>query len=188
MKTKNKLNYCAVDSKPVPTDWSVGYGETWEFHAACRCEECGELVMGTGGDRHCDLDSESGCSGYVESCEGPMMNFYYPLPEGLFSVSEGAKAIVDLPLCIVEFTETGDYALALTGGGMDLSWEICEAFMRLGYFPPAHFADLPAMAGRGESARDRRIISACRQSLRAVKSRATRALQRLASTFKRKAA
>jgi hypothetical protein len=31
---------------------------------------------------------------------------------------------------------------------MDLSWEICEAFMRLGFLPPASFARVPAMAGK----------------------------------------
>lgn len=193
MKAKNKLNYCAVETKPINYDWSKGYGETWQPHEACRCDKCNAVLVGKGGgDEHRNIESDSECDGWVEEESGPMMNYYYPLPEGFMSVEWGADAIAGLPLCIVEFMETEDcarsYGLALTGGGMDLSWEICEAFMRLGYFPPAHFAELPAMAGRGESKRDRAIISACRQSLRAIKARATRSLQRLNETFKRKAA
>jgi hypothetical protein len=186
----NKLNYCAIDIKPITADWSIDYGETWEYHASCRCEECGQIIVGRGGEKHCDLDDESKCKGYVPTNEGPMMNYYYPLPEfehAAGGVNECARLLADLPLCLVEFTEEGEYAPALTGGGMELSWEICEAFMHCGYFPPAHFCDLPQMTGRGESARDRRIISACRQSLRGIKSRAVRSLQRLAQNFKRTA-
>lgn len=187
MKTQN-LNYCAIDIKPINRDWSIGYGETWEFHAACRCEECGE-VLTRGGEQHCDIDDESECAGYVESCDGPMMNYYYPLPNfSARDVAEFSKNLKDLPVCIVEFTDEEEYGLALTGGGMDLSWEICEAYTRCGYFPPTHFCDLPAMAGRGTSRRDRLIIQACRRSLRGVKARTSRALQSLTHNFKRNAA
>ena len=60
---------------------------------------------------------------------------------------EAAKALVDLPLCIVYLIEEEAYFLALTGGGMDLTWQICEAYMRLGYLPPTHFSRLPRYAG-----------------------------------------
>lgn len=95
----------------------------------------------------------------------PMMNYYYPLPDRDSFNGEDANKIQDMPLVLVEF-EDENCALALTGGGMDLSWEICEAFIRLGYRPPLHFCDLPAMAGRGESEHDRAIIEACKESAR----------------------
>jgi hypothetical protein len=42
----------------------------------------------------------------------------------------------------------GGFGLALTGGGMDLSWQICDAFVAAGYLPPFHFCrGLPTMAG-----------------------------------------
>ena len=47
---------------------------------------------------------------------------------------------------------------------MNLAWEICEAFMLLGFLPPLHFCDLPGMAGRGASAKDRWIIAGCLKS------------------------
>lgn len=194
MKNTSKLaevkNHDAIDIKPVKADWSAGYGETWDFFAGCRCDECGAVLVGRGGEKHCDINNESECDGYVETSEGPMMNYYYPLPgfnDRRYDANECARALASLPLCVVEFTDEGEYALALTGGGMDLSWEICEAFMRCGYLPPAHFANLPAMAGRGESRKDRQIISACRRSLRAVKARAAWALQSVSRKFKRAA-
>lgn len=76
--------------------------------------------------------------------EGPMMNYWYPI--GLREEEiEAACAIKDLPLCFVKVDDVD--GIALTGGGMDLSWQICEAYVRLGYLPPVHFT-LPRMADR----------------------------------------
>jgi hypothetical protein len=177
------LYYGMLDVKPVNYDWSEGYAEKWDYLAASRCEKCGELVVGRNGEKHCALDHESECDGYVSENEGPMMNYYYPLPEFRGDVREAAKELAHLPLVIVEFLDSGDYALALSGGGMDLSWEICEAFMLLGYLPPVHFSDLPQMSGRGKSPRDRWIISGCRCSLEGMKEWQERSLERLASNF-----
>lgn len=188
MKTKSILSYAAIDIKPQDIDWTLGYTETWDFFVGCRCEKCGEIIMGRGGEQHCDLNNgESECDGWVESSEGPMMNYFYSLPDFEGDVEQTCRKLSHLPLCLVQFTDTDQWALALTGGGMDLSWEICEAFAICGYLPPTHFCDLPKMAGRGESSRDRRIISTCRQSLRGMKSRATWALRSLNGKFKRAA-
>ena len=181
---KLTLNCDAIDATPVDFDWSTGYGETWEFHEASRCETCGAIVVGHGGEKHCDADDETECDGYLPENEGPMMNYYYPLPNYSGDVTEDAKRLVDLPVCIVEFLDGGAYALALTGGGMDLSWEICEAFMALGYWPPAHFCDLPLFAGRGTSKRDRHILAGARGSLRIRKNWTGYALRRLRENFK----
>ena len=59
---------------------------------------------------------------------------------------QAAKLISHLPLCVVEFRD-GRTGLALTGGGMDLSPQICQAFIALGYLPPVHFGSLPRFAG-----------------------------------------
>lgn len=184
------LWYGCDESKPRNYDWSNGYGEQWESYEARACENCGAVVVNArDGGRHCDLDRETECGGHCGSAEGPMMNYFYPLPTYRGAASEDAKKLAHLPLCIVEFL--GDdvedderYGLALTGGGMDLSWEICEAFMRLGYLPPVHFAgQLPEMAGRGTSKRDRWIIAGCQRSLRSTKEFVGRALRRLRENF-----
>jgi hypothetical protein len=82
----------------------------------------------------------------------PMMSYYYPLPElkNKWSSPEAAQAHQELyggPVCVALVGD--EPVLALTGGGMDLSPEICRAYMLLGYLPPVHFAgDLPRMGGR----------------------------------------
>lgn len=91
----------------------------------------------------------------------PMMSYHYPLPYVGQSAAALALALAGLPLLLVYWDDADTYSLALTGGGMDLSWEICEAFVRLGFLPPVRFADLPGMAGRGLSERDGAILAAC---------------------------
>ena len=175
----------AVDEQPVSFDFSEGYPEEWDYTAAARCEKCKKVVVGEVteyGGKHSEFDNDSECDGYL-SASPPMMNYYYPLSEGRLDVEEAAGKIVDLPLCIVEID--GDVmALALTGGGMNLGWEICQAYMTLGILPPAHFAAaLPRMSGRGHSPRDRWIIAGCRASLLCVLSRAKYSLKSLSLNF-----
>ena len=102
------------------------------------------------------LDREA--HGYAE---GPMMNYWYPLEEqdedrlgpyrSTFDAAEAAFRLRHHSLCLVEVG--GELGLALTGGGMDFTWDIAEAFIDLGYLPPLHFCDLPGMAGKGPGKR-----------------------------------
>lgn len=101
----------------------------------------------------------------------PMMNYAYPLDR---HPPDDWKTKVNC-CTVVEIDEK--YYLALTGGGMDFSWEICESYMRLGYLPPAHFASsLPRMAGRGTSNLDEWILRGCYTTLTAIKERAEEAM------------
>lgn len=166
MKTKLQLNCDAVTVKPRDQDWSqVSLGDDDNFWEAVRCEECNAIVVTTcGGEKHSDIDPSVTCKGYVPTVDGAMMNYAYPLPVDAetFDAEAAAAKIVDLPLCIYQLD--GEYVLALTGGGMDLSWEICEAYIKLGFLPPLHFCGLPLMCGRGVTTRDRHIIAACLES------------------------
>lgn len=91
-----------------------------------------------------------------------------------------AEKIADLPLCIVRFEDDESYALALTGGGMDLSWEIAEAFMRLGYLPPLAYCDLPNMAGMDTGdERHRWVIAGCLRSCEVATFQAERTAEKL---------
>jgi hypothetical protein len=172
MKAKEENNLPGVEAlscedllvTPAMADWSNGLFESWEYFESNRCEHCEEPVV-SGGEPHCDVDSESECKGYVPGCEGPMMNFFYACTTDI-DPEQAALAIVDLPLCVVVLE--GKTGLALTGGGMDLNWEICEAYMRLGQLPPVHFADLPGIAGRGKSERDKWVLRGCLRSLEVV--------------------
>lgn len=159
------LNPDALYMTPINKDWSIECGEGWEYFEAAECEECGKALISHGGEAHNELFPDSDCPGYVPTCGGPMMNYYYECP-GLDGTE--AEKLVNLPLCLIQLndgSEREDWGLALTGGGQDLSWEICEAYALLGFLPPLHFCDLPRMAGRGKSERDLAIINACRRSV-----------------------
>ena len=171
----------SIDVKPVDADWQELAGsEAAEFTEASRCETCDAVLVGGGGQPHRYADDESSCDGHVPEQEGPMMNYWYPLD--IDDEGHAARTLVDTCLCVVRVgNQTG---LALTGGGMNLSWEICEAFMLLGHLPPLHFADLPGMAGRGTSARDRWIVAGCIKSCAVAASWATDRAKRLRRTVR----
>jgi hypothetical protein len=176
----------AIDIIPVDYDWTDHQiGEDWEFSEAVRCEGCNKvIVLGsgfTGDETHIeyiresqssqeidfDDDEDEKCKGYIPEASGPMMSYYYPCP--IRDLEKAAKAIVDLPLCVVKIDDQPGFAL--TGGGMDLTWYICEAFMLAGFLPPLHFAgSLPRMC-EDYTARKRWVMSGCRATLAVMKKR-----------------
>ncbi len=79
------------------------------------------------------------------------------------AVERGEAAAVrlgDLPVCTVTFSN-GEAGFALSGGGMDMTWFLARAYVRLGMLPPADLAaNLRAVGGRGTSDEDRTVIGA----------------------------
>lgn len=152
------LSLAAIDAETQHFDFSEGYPEEWEYWECCNCEDCDKPVLNTDGQcPHC---------GNEQQFEGPMMNYRYPLPYFDQEPADAARAIQHLPLCLVQFTQDEEYALALTGGGMDLTWEICAAYVKLGYVPPATFWSSPNMCGVELTPMRRRIIAAIRYGIR----------------------
>lgn len=119
----------------------------------------------------------------------PIMSHIYPIHLNYDEQTAQAQ-LDDLPVVLVNVRIDGYSGhvpyLALSGGGMDLSWEICEAYIRLGQLPPVHFCNLPRMAGRGESEQDRQIIRACLESLLIRKRRTEREIEDFMRTHDRK--
>jgi len=160
-----------IDSIPQGYDWGDGYLSDWISHEAAEieCPYCDKLFYSTSDVMECPR-----CHYELENDRlddsGPMMGYYYPVEVNrVGGVAGAALAIARLPLCVVEWLEdgleTGSYALALTGGGMDLSWEIIEGYMRLGYLPPFHFVPPPAMAGKRLDARHKWLLAGCNATL-----------------------
>lgn len=137
--------YCDfVGSEPTEFNFGEGFDETWE------------CVYPKGWDFDNDERSLDEIS--------PMMNYYYPIKlDRVGSPEEGARILDKFGgnVCLVYFPEKEEYAMALTGGGMDLSWDICEGYMLLGYLPPVHFCDLPAFAGMKLSPKNKWILNGC---------------------------
>ncbi len=158
------LSCQAVDSTPIAYDWSASrYDDDlpWRYVAAETCPECGAVVIYAGDHADgCERADEDGdeLAGYDG---GPMMNYYYPAE--IDDPAAAARLLADT--CLVPVEVAGRTGLALTGGGMDLSWEIVGAFVALGMLPPVHFADLPRMADRRTADPDTlTAIAACLRS------------------------
>jgi len=102
----------------------------------------------------------------------PTMNYRYPVPDldrKSHSNNKIKKAVDEAgSLTLVEDLKSGEKFLALTGGGMDLSWDIVKGYINLGFTPPVHFCrDLPEMSGMKLSMENEGAILGCRRSLEA---------------------
>jgi len=199
-ETVANLRNCAIDASHRRVDWSALLGpdlEGWEAFGVEDCQECdGEVVCSSrmGQDEHRYIEpeitviDEDGDEEQVETeCmgtlyfEGPQMNFFYPCEVG--DLEEAARAISHLPLCVV-LMQDGEEGFALTGGGMDLSWEICAAYIACGFLPPLEYCDLPNMAGRGRHKDTALILAACSRSCEIAEGWASRKRERLAELAK----
>lgn len=90
---------------------------------------------------------------YFEWKDGfePVMNYYWPvdLAYGV-SPSAAAERIEQYggATSLVYIESVNTYAIVLTGGGMDLSWDICAAYICCGCIPPSRLLlGLPHFAG-----------------------------------------
>jgi hypothetical protein len=114
-----------------------------------------------------------------------MMNYYYPLPNADLEPDDVKK--IDGPLILVQFDD-GTWALALAGGGMDLSWEICKAHIDLGFLPPIHFSNLPDLAGDKWTEDRALVVLAMKRALEIAEGwikRKKERLQELKTTLKK---
>lgn len=113
----------------------------------------------------------------------PAMNYLYPIAEFKDSLEKWTpkqlkKTVDDAgAITLIRRLDNDEYYLALTGGGMDMSWDICAGYIALGYLPPFTFCEgLPEFAGaKYNDMKHRNVILACQRSITFVKNRAERA-------------
>lgn len=161
----DNLSYEAVETQSQHMDWYEI--EEWSCLESTICDECGTITH----ERQCPKCGTEMC------LDGPMMDYFYPLPHRFKPDKDTVDVLAQLPLCLAN--PEGKWGLALTGGGMDLTWEICSAYILLGYYPPFEFCDLPGMAGI-ENHRDyHEIVMACSKTCEAIRMRATRCSDKL---------
>lgn len=181
----NELWYGCDDAKPRDFDWSQGYAETWEVIQPYSTEDFEKY--GDPWEYSDEAEEKLGYGSYedMEQDNEPMMNYYYPLPSRSYDNygKEDARAIKDICVCLVYFIDSGEYALTLTGGGMNLSWQIAEAHIRLGYLPPLHFSHLPLFAGTTKDARKTVIIDAFLRMMDGIKSHIDSEAERLKTLY-----
>ena len=94
----------------------------------------------------------------------PIYNRIYPLGQ-YFDIPEDFREKLN-NMTIIRLCD--DYHLALTGCGMNLTWQICESYLNLGYYPPVEMTELPCMSARGTSEKDQHIVKACIHSLESI--------------------
>jgi hypothetical protein len=132
------------------------------------------------------VDKAEGEGTATWGAEGPMMNYFWPVVNDADgrSGADWAVWLTDVPLCVVQLGD--ELGLGLTGGGMDLSWEIAQAYIALGYYPPTTL-ELPAMAGLDPNAEPyrttvRALVAHLRRSAEFYKDRANRLAARLSDS------
>lgn len=92
------------------------------------------LVFTSRGKLAAHQPHEDGFEGEVP--EGPMMTGYWPLADFLpvgMEPEDVAWRMRHLSVCLVKVDE--QYGVALTGGGMDLSWELAAGAIAAGFLP-----------------------------------------------------
>ena len=142
-----------VFSEAREYDFSEGYGDRWEI-AFERTEE--------------EEDNEEFM---------PMMNYIYECRQDLSEeqMKEIAQKYAITFVSIYEREEpwrsASDYTvyMALTGAGMDFSWDIAGAYVMQGCLPPLQFCLLPRFAGDKLTTEKAKILAACEESIRYAK-------------------
>lgn len=114
----------------ISVDWSEA-SERERFDLNCPNQDFHEK-NGYGWENKLDKKNFDGCpcceddNGYVS----PMMNYVYPLDySGMVTQEKQIEIATETNCILIEETNTGDWFLALTGGGMDLSFSIAHAYM-----------------------------------------------------------
>ena len=185
----------AVNIQPIDFDFSEGFGETWEIvypNSATFSREFKLSDLKYRGYETDELEDDDELNelfeqvGWEDSPDEllPMMNFAYKLPSRVNLMPSGdlessQARLVEHGGSVTLVTIHDEPYIALTGGGMDLSWDICGAYVLLGFLPPLHFCDLPHFAGLKLTKGNRAILDACLVSAEIAAQWANRAKERL---------
>lgn len=117
----------------------------------------------------------------------PVMSCYYPLTATEWEHKpEYLQARLALYGGSCQLAELDDnLVLMLTGGGMDLSWDICTAYILAGQLPPVHFAaHLPEFAGKTLTQQNKVVLVACERALETMGNRCHRGLKHVRNLYK----
>ena len=188
-----ELSLAAVDVKSVNFDFGEGFGVTWDEVSLglLQCNFCETTYIKDAFDEGEKCPDAHCASEYSSTLERPviepMMNYYYELPyyegdpeEDQLTLYQSSANVVLVRMLNIEEDENS-FVLALSGGGMDLSWDICHAYILLGYAPPLHFCNLPDLGQDNRQEPYQLILKACLQSAKSVAYRANRQIKQLQS-------
>jgi hypothetical protein len=129
-----------------------------------------------------DFEHSDGWYEWKDSFE-PAMTFIWPCNPYRISDQDAATLINELAgsTSLVTITPPDDSSedetqgIVLTGGGMDLSWDICAAYICCGQIPPVRLlSGLPSFAGHNMSPMAKAILECMDLAADALESRAQR--------------
>jgi len=103
----------------------------------------------------------------------PMINFLYPLPGLNMDPSTAQVRLIGFNVVVVLVDEKP--FLAPSACGVNLSWDVCNAYITLGYHPPISFSDLPDM-GLSPDRKEIAIIAAMITSVERARSHQSQAI------------
>jgi hypothetical protein len=177
-----------VECQPVHFDWSSqpnadfgDSGEGWRLPDFPACSDWGKKQCRAWLKLH-DMAPRKGeepatLAAWREAVEQaeirpaePMTSCYYPLERDCLgkwaSSAEDAQVLLAQEPCNCVVVEIdGEPALALAACGSDFSWDICLAYVALGFLPPLHVCDLPSLAGWQQDKRATLVLAACERSV-----------------------
>lgn len=186
-----EMSAANIDAQSRLFNIGEGYGESWDIvpPEVDRCDnmEC-ELYrlevkpkVTQDGENVCPKCKESTVEEYPDpedpSYPEPMMNAVWPihLPYRM-TEDEAAKRLNEcsISMCLIRIEgsdyEESTYALAMTGGGMDMSWSIAAAYIALNCLPPHHLR-LPHYAGMRVTKQLLTVVRALEQSNKELQER-----------------
>jgi len=151
-KVSDNLSYGALFEIPIFISWFDIFGtDRYEnIYPDYTKFSVDEIVAYTDGEYQDEKEAQADLEEYfyenIHHIE-PMLNYYYPLPYFSINENEAQAILVKSSTSCVLVKLDDEIVLSLNGCGMDFSWQICKAYMLLGYLPPFHFCDLPEFAG-----------------------------------------
>jgi hypothetical protein len=177
-ETLENLTYNFIDAGSESYDWSEGYAESWDIIRpdASQFSESEIIAAAELYDieiadfEHNELIENIQNEIWIDSQYEPMMNYYVDL--GNYNAQEIAQKFNNSCFTVIEF-DTGNIGLALTGGGMDMSWSMARAFINAGYLPPQYISQLPGMSGENSAL----TIAACNKTLKILSNRFLRTIE-----------
>jgi hypothetical protein len=116
----------------------------------------------------------------VESGLAPSFGGFWPVADSFEHATLGDWAVKVRGIPVIPARMEGYLGFVLVGAG-DLTYEIAEAFIRVGYHPPASLLPLPN--AEPETARERLIALALWRSVRSLAQASTAAQVRLEATL-----
>ena len=105
----------------------------------------------------------------------PTASYCYLLPNLKPPIHNAQAILFNASSTCVVVNLHGESVMGLAGGGMDFSWDICTAYIRLGYLPPFHFCDLPEI----ESLKSDVVTEACMRTCEIVWEKGLRTFNNL---------